>query len=406
MRRTTGTKETRIDEDKFFEALFMLAEENSQAADLNELVERIQDAIRKAIKKSYPNCEKILVNIDVEKKKIEAKVMKLVVDDDELDDGEINIDKARLIDKNATDGEMLAVPVNIAEFGRVAAIAAKQSVKEDVKKIHRESVLKKFDDKEFKCLSVKVTRIEPGSRNITVDYDGTELYLFPNEQIPNEILREGEFIKVYVTSISNRTKRPIIKISRAHKDLLKGLCELSIPEVADGTVEIKSIAREAGYRSKIAVFSNDKNVNAVSSCIGKKNSRIKLIIDELSGEKIDVVEYDENPEKYIAAALSPAEVTEVIITDEMEHSCTVTVAPHQLSLAIGNRGQNAKLAAKLTGFKIDIKSDNELEEIGKANRLAEENKAKYEERRKALEDDSFSIEEETSETTSEEITLE
>ncbi|GHU54778.1 transcription termination/antitermination protein NusA [Clostridia bacterium] len=388
-KKSTISSEIRIDEQQFFDALLMLAEENAHAANLEELTERIEDAIKKAIKKSYPNCEKVFVKIDADTKKITANVMKLIVDDDELDDGEINIDKAKLIDKNAIEGEMLAVPVNIAEFGRVAAIAAKQSVKEDVKKIHRESILKKFDDKEFKCLAVKVTRIEPGSRNVTVDYEGSELYLFPNEQLPNEIIREGQFLKVYVTSISNRTKRPIIKISRAHKDLLKALFELNIPEVSDGTVEIKSIARDPGYRSKVAVTSNDVNVNAVSSCIGKKNIRIKPIVDELNGEKIDVIEYSEKPEVYIASALAPAEITEVIITDEFEHTCTVTVASNQLSLAIGNRGQNAKLAAKLTGYKIDIKSDDELEEIGRANRLAEENRVKYAERLKALEDDSF-----------------
>ena len=187
-------------------------------------------------------------------------------------------------------------------------------------------------------------------------YDKTEIYLFHNEQIPGEDLKEGQSIMVYVTNIANKQKKPIIKISRVRKELVKRMFELEVPEIYDGVVEIKAISREAGARTKIAVWSNDANVDPVSACIGPKHARIDAVVKSLSGEKIDIIPYSENPEEFIARALAPATVESVTIINPEERLCGVLVPANQLSLAIGNRGQNAKLAAKLTGYKIDIKA--------------------------------------------------
>jgi N utilization substance protein A len=187
-------------------------------------------------------------------------------------------------------------------------------------------------------------------------YDKTEIYLFHNEQIPGEELKEGQSVMVYVTNIANKQKKPIIKISRVRKELVKRMFELEVPEIYDGVVEIKAISREAGARTKIAVWSNDPNVDAVSACIGPKHSRIDAVVKSLSGEKIDIIPYSEQPEEFIAKALAPATVQSVTIINPEERLCGVLVPAQQLSLAIGNRGQNAKLAAKLTGYKIDIKA--------------------------------------------------
>ncbi|MBQ7980614.1 MAG: transcription termination factor NusA, partial [Oscillospiraceae bacterium] len=202
----------------------------------------------------------------------------------------------------------------------------------------------------------------PESGNVTLTIDKNEVYLFKNEQIPGEVLKEGQIVKLYIVDIINQTKRPMVKISRAHKDLVKRLFELEIPEIYDGTVEVMAISREAGSRTKIAVWSKDKNVDAVGSCIGPKHSRIQNIVNELNGEKIDIIVYDEDPAVFIAHALAPADVISVTIDEESEQkACTVVVPNNQLSLAIGNKGQNAKLAARLTGYKIDIKPENPVD---------------------------------------------
>ena len=274
----------------------------------------------------------------------------------------------------------VAVKIDTAQFGRAAAQSAKQSIKTDLREINRENLLNQFQNKENECISAKITQIEPSRGTATLMYDKTELYLFKNDQIPGEVLKEGQTVKVYITGIVSKEKKPIVKISRTHKDLVKRLFELEVPEIYDGTVEIKSISREAGSRTKIAVYSKNPDVDAIGACIGPKRSRITNIVNELNGEKIDIVVYSENPEEFIAKSLAPSEVTQVIL-DEESRACTVIVPDSQLSLAIGNRGQNAKLAAKLTGYKIDIKPVSEAakaleeaqkEEIEIAEEAAEE----------------------------------
>lgn len=340
----------------FFEALKMLGDENS--VDVEVLIEKVKSALMKAVKKSYPDCENININIDPDTNTFEISIIKEVVDDEPLDDNEINIDVARTIDPGAYVGGMVAVKIDTAQFGRAAAQSAKQSIKTDLREINRENLLNQFQNKENECISAKITQIEPSRGTATLVYDKTELYLFKNDQIPGEVLEEGQTIKVYITGIVSKEKKPIVKISRTHKDLVKRLFELEVPEIYDGTVEIKSISREAGSRTKIAVYSKNPDVDAIGACIGPKRSRITNIVNELNGEKIDIVVYSENPAEFIAKSLAPSEVTQVILDEEVK-ACTVIVPDSQLSLAIGNRGQNAKLAAKLTGYKIDIKPVSE-----------------------------------------------
>lgn len=341
----------------FFEALDALGTENS--VDVDVLVEKVKSAMLKAARKAYPDCEdNITIDIDPAAQKFEMYIRQTVVDDEPIDDNEINIAVARIFDPNAYVGGTVQKRLNIDKFGRAAALSAKQSIKGDLRDINRARILEKFEDKEFECITCQVSQVEPGG-TATLIYDNTEIYLFRKEQIPGEILREGQMVKVYITAIANKQKKPVIKISRVRKELVKRLFEMNVPEIYDGTVEIKAISREAGSRTKIAVWSNDPNVDAVGACIGPKRSRISAIVAELSGEKIDIIPYSEKPEEFIARALAPATVlrVDVLTNEEKDRTCSIVVPNHQLSLAIGNRGQNAKLAAKLTGFKIDIKPE-------------------------------------------------
>lgn len=340
--------------DNFFDALKMLGEENSVETEL--LIEKVKSAMLKAAKRAYPHSEdRIRVEIDPSTKKFAMYIVQEIIEDEPIDENEINIATARTIDPDAVIGGTILKEIDISRLGRMAALSAKQSIKGDLREINREQVLEKFQQKEHDCITARVSQIEPGRGTVTVVYDGSELYLFKNEQIPGETLVEGKDVKVYITGILNKTKKPIVKISRTHKDLVKRLFETEVPEIYDGTVEIKSISREAGSRTKIAVWSKDENVDAIGACIGPKRSRITAVVNELNGEKIDIIPWSENPREFIAKALAPAEVMKTVITSVEEKTCTVVVPNNQLSLAIGNKGQNAKLAAKLTGYKIDIK---------------------------------------------------
>ena len=342
-------------DNSFFEALSTLGSEANVDTDL--LVEKVKSAMLKAARKAYPDSEEnIRVEIDPTTKTFEMYLMQTVVDDEPIDENEVNIDVAKTIDPNAYVGGTVPKRLDIAKFGRAAAQSAKQSIKGDLREINRERILGEFQDLENDCITCQVSQVEPGG-TATLLYNKTELYLFRNEQIPGEVLKEGQMVKVYITTIANKQKKPIIKISRVRKELVKCLFELEIPEIYDGTVEIKAISREAGSRTKVAVWSKDPNVDAIGACIGPKRARISAIVSELNGEKIDIIPYSEKPEEFIAKALAPATVLSVTILSEEDRTCTIVVPNNQLSLAIGNKGQNAKLAAKLTGYKIDIKPE-------------------------------------------------
>ena len=341
-------------ETEFFRALALLGEENSVETEI--LIDKVKSAMLKAARKAYPHSEeRIRVDIDPAAKKFEMFIVQDIIPDEPIDENEINIEVAKTIDPTAVVGGTILKKIDISKLGRMAALSAKQSIKGDLREINREQMLSKFEQKEHECITATISQVEPGRGTVTVVYEGTELYLFRNEQIPGETLEEGKSVKVYITGIIGKNKKPVVKISRTHKDLVKRLFELEVPEIYDGTVEVKSISREAGSRTKIAVWSKDPNVDAVGACIGAKRSRITAVVNELNGEKIDIIPWSESAEEFITRALAPAEVLRTVIISEEEKTCTVVVPNNQLSLAIGNRGQNAKLAAKLTGYKIDIK---------------------------------------------------
>ncbi len=360
--------------EKFFEALSLLEKENNIDSDV--LIEKIKSGIEKAIKKDYPYSENIRVDIDPETGKFEMVLLKEVMDVMYVDDpdNEIYIDEARTYDPNVKVGDMVEIPLNPAKFGRVAAQNAKQSIKHDIKDFERARLIEQYHDKEHECVSATVQKVEPTTLNAVLTIDKNEVYLVRNEQIPGETLKAGDIIKVYVVGIANPDRKPSIKISRTHRELVKRLFELEVPEIADGTVEVKAISRVAGARSKIAVYSKDPNVDAVGACIGPRKSRITSVVNELKGEKVDVINWCEEPADFIAKALAPAEVVKVELSEEEGvRECRVTVPNNQLSLAIGNKGQNAKLAAGLTGYKIDIVAENSVPADEKAEEADDEN---------------------------------
>ena len=289
-------------------------------------------------------------------------VNKTVVEEVEDPSHEINLEAAKKISRRAKLGDVLPIPVETKKFGRIAAQSAKQVIIQGIREAERGIIYEEFTSKEHEILTGIVSHIEPRNGAVSIriasNSEYTEAMLSPNERIKTEELKEGDRIKVYVVEVRNSTRGPQVLISRTHPGLVKRLFELEVPEIYDGTVEIKSIAREAGSRTKMAVWSADPDVDPIGACVGPKGGRVASIVNELNGEKIDIVKYSESPEEYIAAALSPSEVVSVTMIDDGK-SCRVIVPDSQLSLAIGKEGQNARLAAKLTGYKIDIKPESE-----------------------------------------------
>ena len=339
---------------ELFEALTLLEKEND--IDAEALIETVKSGIMKAIKKDYPNCENISVEIEPETGKFEMKILKEIVEGEPEDpDNQISLDEARTLSKRARVGGTAEIKLNPGKFGRVAAQNAKQSIKHEIKGFEREKLIEQYKDKVCECVPAVVQKVEPVTLNAVVTIDKNEVYFIRKEQIPGEVLKPGDVISVYVVGVSSPEKKPSIRISRTHRELVKRLFEREIPEIADGIVEVKAISRVAGARSKVAVISHDPNVDAIGACIGPGKSRITAIVNELKGEKIDIILWSEDPEEFIAKALAPAEVKSVeVYEDEEIRECRVIVPNNQLSLAIGNKGQNAKLAAGLTGYRIDI----------------------------------------------------
>ena len=255
-------------------------------------------------------------------------------------------------------GGIVNIPVTNVEFGRIAAGNGKQVIIQGLREAEHGMIYDEFNSKQHEILTGTVTRIDDRNGNVILrignNGETTEAVLTANEQVPGETLTEGQMVKVYLVEVRRSTRGPQVLISRTHPGLVKRLFELEVPEIYDGTVEIRSVAREAGSRTKMAVWSADENVDPIGACVGQRGARVNAIVDELHGEKIDIIKYSENPAEFIAAALAPADVEEVILSDEGK-SCRVLVPDDQLSLAIGKVGQNARLAARLTGYKIDIK---------------------------------------------------
>ena len=346
---------------EFFEAIEDI--EAEKGIPRGYMYDKIKQAMLAAFRKDNPEYEdNVEIILDEEKKRIEMNINKLVVVDVEDPSHEITVDAAKKVTKRAKLGDIIGVPVEPKKFGRIAAQAAKQVIIQGIREAERGIIYEEFTSKEHEILTGVVSHIEPRNGSVSIrissNSEFTEAMLSANERIKTEALREGDRIKVYVVEVRNSTRGPQVLISRTHPGLVKRLFELEVPEIYDGTVEIKSIAREAGSRTKMAVWSSDADVDPIGSCVGPKGGRVAGIVNELGGEKIDIVKYSENPEEYIAAALSPSEVVSVTMLEDGK-SCRVIVPDAQLSLAIGKEGQNARLAAKLTGFKIDIKPESE-----------------------------------------------
>ena len=346
---------------EFFAAIEDIEKEKGIPRDY--MYDKIRQAMLAAFRRDNPeNEDNVEVILDEDKKRIEMQVNKLVVEEVTDPYHEIDLESAKKISRRARLGETVAIPVETKKFGRIAAQAAKQVIIQGIREAERGLIYEEFTSKEHEILTGVVTHVEPRNGAVSIrissNSEFTEAMLPLNERVRGEELQEGDRIKVYVVEVKNATRGPQVMISRTHPGLVKRLFELEVPEIYDGTVEIRSIAREAGSRTKMAVWSNDPNVDAIGSCVGPKGSRVAEIVSELGGEKIDIVNYSEVPEEYSAAALSPSEVVSVTMLEDGK-GCTVVVPDSQLSLAIGKEGQNARLAAKLTGYKIDIKPESQ-----------------------------------------------
>ncbi|MBR4394172.1 MAG: transcription termination/antitermination protein NusA [Oscillospiraceae bacterium] len=351
---------------EFFEAIADI--EKEKGIPRAYMYDKIKQAMLTAFRRDNPeNEDNVEVILDEDKKRMEMVVNKVVVEEVEDPAHQMTLEAAKKVTRRAKMGDTIAIPVETKKFGRIAAQAAKQVIIQGIREAERGIVYEEFTSKEHEILTGVVSHVEPRNGSVSIrissNSEFTEALLPANERIKGEDLVEGDRIKVYVVEVKNATRGPQVMISRTHPGLVKRLFELEVPEIYDGTVEIRSIAREAGSRTKMAVWSNDENVDAIGACVGPKGTRVAEIVDELSGEKIDIVNYSEDPEEYIAAALSPSEVVSVTMLEDGK-SCQVIVPDSQLSLAIGREGQNARLAAKLTGFKIDIKPESQARAEG------------------------------------------
>ena len=336
---------------EFIEAIAALEKEKDISKDI--LIEAIESALVSAYKKNYGTSQNVRVNIDREEGDIDVFMRKDVVAEVEDDMVEISLEEALEIDPRYEVGDVVEYQVTPRDFGRIAAQTAKQVVVQRIREAERGMIFDDYIGRQGEIITGTVQRIS--NETIFVNMGRAEGILAATERVPGETYRINDRIKVFIMDVKKTTKGPQVFLSRSHPGLVKRLFELEVPEIEDGVVEIKSIAREAGSRTKIAVYTEDENVDPVGACVGTRGSRVQNIVDELYGEKIDIITWSEDPEVLISNVLSPAKVEKVIIEDE-ENTATVIVPDYQLSLAIGKEGQNVRLAAKLSGWKIDIKS--------------------------------------------------
>lgn len=342
-----------------FDALNYLSREKGIDKDL--LMEALEAALISAYKKNFKSASNVRVSLDENTGKMQVFSRKDIVEEVLDPQEDISIDQAKEIDPSYEIGDIVEVEVTPRDFGRIAAQAAKQVVTQRVREAERSVIFSEYQEREDDIMNGIIQRVDP--RFVYIDLGKVEAKLAESERMPTETYRVHDRIKVYVTKVENTNKGPQVYVSRTHPGLLKRLFETEVPEIYDGTVEIKSVAREAGDRSKISVYATDEEVDPVGSCVGQRGQRVQTVVDELKGEKIDIVEYSDDPVVYVSNALSPSKVSKVIVNEENK-ATTVIVPDNQLSLAIGKRGQNARLAAKLTGWKIDIKSESDAKELG------------------------------------------
>ena len=346
---------------EIFAALAML--EKERGIPQTFMMDKIIQAVTTAYKRDHKDVENVIVDVDEEHQRLKMYMQKNVVAEEDYVDpfNEIPVEEAKTISARYEIGDVVNIPVDNTEFGRIAAGNGKQVIIQGLREAERGMVYDEFNSKQHEILTGVVTRIDPRTNAVSLRIgtgtESTEALLLSGEQVPGEELVEGQHVKVYVVDVRRSTRGPQILISRTHPGLVKRLFELEVPEIYDGTVEVKSIAREAGSRTKMAVWSADENVDPIGACVGPKGQRVAAIVDELRGEKIDIIKWSEDPAQFIAAALAPSDVVDVMMAEEGK-ACRVIVPDDQLSLAIGKEGQNARLAARLTGYKIDIKPES------------------------------------------------
>ena len=341
----------------FISAIQELGKEKGIEPEL--LYQAVEDALVAAYKKNSNTNQNVRVDMNKETGEIHVYAQRTVVEGVPVDDTEMTVQEAQAIDPRYLAGDIVETEVTPKNFGRIAAQNAKQVVVQRIREAERGQVYERFQSRNQDIVTGIIERQE--NKNVYIDLGKVEAVLTPNEQIPGEIYQYHDRMKTFIVEVKRSAKGPQIVVSRTHPGLLKRLFELEVPEIHDGIVEIKSVAREPGMRSKISVYTADENVDPVGACVGHKGMRVQTIVNELRGEKIDIVKYSEDPAQYVANALSPAKVVSTNV-NEAEKICRVVVPDYQLSLAIGKEGQNARLAAKLTGWKIDIKSESQAKE--------------------------------------------
>lgn len=362
-----------MDAKELIEAIDMLEKEKGISKEI--LLEAIEGSLIAACKNNYGKADNIKVNINQNTGEIVVYAEKTIVEEvlDPIEEISLAEATVKFPKKKHELGDVVKVEVTPKNFGRIAAQKAKQVVVQKIREEERRAILNQFRDKDKEVVTGVVQK--SFGRNISINLGKCEAVLLENEQINGEIYRPNDRIKVYVMEVKETTKGPRITVSRSHPDLVKRLFEAEVTEIHDGIVEIKAISRDAGSRTKMAVKSNDVNVDPVGACVGVNGARVNAIVDELNGEKIDIVNWSDNPEELIENALSPSKVVSVVV-DETERTARVIVPDYQLSLAIGKEGQNARLAARLTGYKIDIKSESQVAENPEYSKPVERTRSK------------------------------
>ena len=365
-RTTKKVNSNELDGQEFFAAIAQIEQEKGIKP--GYMMEKITQALVSAYRRDHEGVgDNLIVDANPETNTVRMFLKKDVVEVVDNPNTEISLQEAKAALPRAELGDVVRIEVKPKSFGRIAAQTARQVIIQGIREAEQGMVYDEFSSKEHELLTGVVTRIDPRNGAVTLRISSgsefTDAYLGANEQVKGESYVEGQRLKVYMVEVRKATKGPQVIISRTHPGLVKRLFELEVPEIYDGTVEIRSIAREAGSRTKLAVWSADPNVDPIGACVGPRGQRVNTIVEELKGEKMDIIKYSDDPAEYIAAALSPADVVSVEVLEGETKSCRVVVPDDQLSLAIGKEGQNARLAAKLTGYKIDIKPVSAADEM-------------------------------------------
>jgi len=353
-----STKKSSKNKESFVAALDLLEKEKGIPKDY--MIEKIEAALVSAYHKEYGTEAEVRVVFDLDKDDVKVFQLKTVVDEVTDPEKEIALAEAKALARrnklgSVKVGDPIEIRVQTENFRRLSAAAAKSVIIQSIREGERRVLQEQYENKREEIITAIVTRVDPENGNVILDTGTGHAVLYRNEQIPGEAFYVDQRIKVYVLEVNREARGPLVTLSRCHAGLVRRLFELEVPEITDGTVIVKGVSREAGVRSKVAVWSRDENVDPVGACIGNRGMRIGGIVDELRGEKIDIIPYSEDPAEYVANALAPARVLSVELTGE--RACRVLVDPDQLSLAIGREGLNARLAARLTGYKIDIKAE-------------------------------------------------